>query len=220
MKNFIKSKWCMALILLAVPLAVGAAVGPSGFMSILASGRALVSDANSYLRVSTEGAKATYGAVKAGVTLAASPTDFMTLIGSATKTVKVKHVTVCGSSGNATAFPLDVTLAMRTTLDVNGTAVTPTIAKFDSTDGNATGVVKHYTANPASLGAGKYVRSKTLAIPASTSTNCVDFDFARSNDKPLYLRGAAQNMAVYLNAGTVVASSKLAYDIVWEETAE
>lgn len=200
--------------------AVDAAVGPQGMFGILASGRALVSDANSYLQVTTQGVKATYAAAAARVALATAPTDVVTLIGSAAKTIALKHVSVCGSSGNGTAFPIDITLVHRTALDINGTSTNATIGKYDTNDSNATGVVKVYTGNPAVLGAGKNVRNKTLAVPANTSVACVEFDFARNNDKPVLVRGAAENLSIYLNGQAIMPSSKLSYEVEWEETSE
>jgi hypothetical protein len=219
MKRFIVF---LAIVLLGVGglIAVDAAVGPQGYFGILASGRALISDANGALQVTTQGVKATYAATGARISPAATPTDVVTLRGSASKTIVAKHITVCGSSGNSTAFPIDVTLVHRTAIDVNGTSSNATISKFDTSDANSTAMVKAYSANPATLGAGKNVRSKTLAVPASTSAGCVDFDFATRNDKPVYLRGASQLLAVYLNGQAITASSKLSYEVEWEETAE
>lgn len=166
-------------------------------------------------QISTEGWRATYGAGGVDITPASTPTDVATIYGSATKTIRVKSVTVCGSgSDNAT---MNVSLVKRTAVNTAGTSATASNAKFDSLDGNATATVKQYTANPSALGAGYDLATSQIRFGVPGVGECKTWDFSTRNDKSVVLRGAAQGLAIDLNGGTLPATPKFSYSFEWTE---
>lgn len=166
-------------------------------------------------QISTEGWKATYGAGGVNITPAATPTDVATIYGSATKTIRVKSVTLCGSgSDNAT---MNVSLVKRTAVNTAGTSASASMAKFDSIDNNATATVKQYTANPSGLGAGYDLAVSKIRFGVPGVGECKTWDFGTRNDKAVVLRGAAQGLAIDLNGGTLPTAPKFSYSFEWTE---
>lgn len=174
----------------------------------------LLTNSAGNLYVSTEGQKATYGVVGAQITPAATTTDIVTLVGSATKTVVVKRVIVSGLA--TTAGSMDVSLVKRTTANSGGTATQPSIAQYDSSDAAPTAVVNQYSANPT-LGTGVALKNQLLNFGLTGSTGQALFEFSTRNDKPLILRGVAQSLAINLNGQAVPSGGKLSYTVEWEE---
>lgn len=175
-------------------------------------------DANQSLQVTTEGTAATYGVAGVAITPAATPTDVVVLTGSATKTMRVKSISVSGLA--TTAGSMDVSLVKHTVADTGGTKATaPNIAKFDSGDAAATAVANVYTANPTVDASGIIIANKTLNFGVAGATGTVVFEFATRNDKALILRGVAQEMAINLNGQAVPAGGKISYSVEWEEDA-
>lgn len=166
------------------------------------------------LRTNTEGTRGTYGVSAVAVTPAATPTDVVTLYGSATKTLRVKQVVVSGLA--TTAGSMDVSLIKRTAVNTAGTATAPTVALFDSSDSAASATVAQYSANPTT-GAGIALATKKLNMGVAGAGGTVCFDFANRNDKALILRGAAQGLAINLNGQAVPAGGTISYSIEWEE---
>ncbi|HBC94378.1 MAG TPA: hypothetical protein DCZ10_16130 [Pelotomaculum sp.] len=166
--------------------------------------------------VSTEGSRSAYGYAAVAITPAATPTDIVTLYGSATKTVRVKKVTVSGVA--TTAGSMDVSLVKRTAANTAGTTTNPTPGKLDSTSDAATATLSQYSANPSAVGTGIAIRNKKLNFGLAGAAGVVEFDFSRNNDKPLILRGATQGMAINLNGQAVPAGGALSYDIEFEES--
>lgn len=165
-------------------------------------------------QISTEGWKATYGASDDNLTPAATPTDVVIINGSATKTVRIRSITVSGLA--TTAGSMDLSLVKRTTADSGGTSSTQHWAKFDSSDGNATAVVTEYTANPT-VGDGYTISTKTLNFGVAGASGTVTWDFSDKNDKALVLRGVAQGLALNFNGDTLPNGSKFSYAIEWTE---
>jgi hypothetical protein len=151
----------------------------------------------------------------AGVTPAATPTDWFTLCGSASKSVSPLHVEI---SGIATAAgTIDVVLVKRTAADTGGTKSAQAPAAHDGNDVSAQAVLSQYTANPASLGTGIAVRAKKLALPVAGAAGTVEFDFTRNSDKPVIESGAAQCLAINLNGSALPAGTSLDFAITWGE---
>jgi hypothetical protein len=167
-------------------------------------------------KVTTEGITATYGIAGAGNTPAPTPTDVFILNGSATKTVKIKRITVSGLA--TTAGTMSVSLVKRTTANTGGTSTAPSIALFDSKDAAATAVPKLYTANPSALGTGITLSTQSLNFGVAGAAANVVFDFSTRNDKAIYLRGVAEGLAINLNGGAVPSGGTFGYTIEFEET--
>jgi hypothetical protein len=184
-------------------------------IQIVASGKALTADSNQSLQVTTEGIAGTYAISAVAVTPAATATDVVTVYGSATKTVRVKNVTVSGLA--TTAGSMDVSLVKRTAVNTEGTSTVPTVAKFDSTDAAVTATVAQYSANATALGAGVMLATKKLNMGVAGAGGTVGFDFATRNDKALVLRGVAQGLAINLNGQAVAEGGSITYAVEWEE---
>lgn len=146
------------------------------------------------------------------ITPAASATDIATLVGSATKKVYVQRVFISGTQ--TTGGQAIVQLVKRTVLDTAGTATQPTIARH-STAVAPVAVFNAYSANPSALGTGAVLRTQRVPVGATTVTtnNTICIDLTNS---PVQLDGAAESLAVYLNAVTLTGGS-LHVSIEWTE---
>lgn len=167
--------------------------------------------------VSSDGLKPTYGCANVVVAMAATPSDIVTLSGSATKTVRVKRVIVSGIA--TTAGTMDVSLVKRTVADTSGTSTVPPIAQYDSADAAASAVVLQYSANPTT-GAGLMLKTQKLYFPlAANPGSPVVWDFCGRQDKALVLRGIAQQAALNFNGQALPGASgtTISYEIEWEE---
>ncbi|MBV8656613.1 MAG: hypothetical protein JO142_02200 [Burkholderiales bacterium] len=167
------------------------------------------------LAVSTDGVKATYGVVGVAATPAAAATDFVTLSGSASKTVRVKRVAVSGLA--TTAGTMDVSLVKRTAANTAGTSSAPTIGQHDSTDAAATAAVAQYSVNPTGVGTGVAIKNQKLNFGLAGASGTIVWDFSTRNDKAVVLRGASQFLAINLNGQAVPAGGSISYEIEWEE---
>lgn len=178
-----------------------------------AAGTGGASAATAVLAVNTEGNKATYSFGANIATVAATPTDVVTLSGSASKTVRILRVTV---SAIGVAASTDLALVKRTAANTGGTASTPTPAQHDSSDAAATAVLSQYSANAASLGTGINFRTQKLNLNTAGSAGSLTWDFTSRNGKGMVLRGTTQFLAIsFLNAPT--APTSLNYDVEWTE---
>lgn len=162
--------------------------------------------------------KATYSAATLGLLSAASATDIFTIIGSGTKTVRIRRLEITGFS--ASGGMIDVQIIKRSAADTTGTSTTLTAVPHDSNNSAATAVVKAYTANPGALGAavGPLVNFKmVLPIAAGTNPNLpVRYTFGEAGCQNIVLRGAAENIAINLN-GVTVTGGNFDITITWSE---
>lgn len=154
-----------------------------------------------------------YSVASASVTPAATPTDIVTLIGSATKTVYVTRVRLVGLA--TTKGVLAMQLLKRSTANTGGTKTTPTPVPYDSQNAAASAVVNQYSANPTvgtSLGA---VAAENLSMAvAGDPTGHIDWDF---RDNPIALRGVAQSLSINGSGGAVPAGGAIGYAVEWYE---
>jgi hypothetical protein len=152
---------------------------------------------------------ATYSAVAAAFTLAATPTDVCILNGSATKTIYVTKVSVSGLK--TTAGLSQVVLAKRSVANTGGTAVAGTEVPSDSSDAAATGTFQHYTANPTpgALVGNIYQNYMLFAAPAGTTDGVMrEVFFSGANmTKPIRLSGVAEGLAVNLAGATLTGGT-------------
>lgn len=165
--------------------------------------------------VNTEGTKTTYSTSTLAFTPAATATDFFTLVGSSTKTVRVTRVTVSGIATSAATN--DVQLVKRTTANSGGTATQPTICQHDSNDAAPTAVANLYSANPT-LGSGAGApRGQKLNLGAAGAAGVVVWDFTTRNSKGMVLRGTTQLLALNWSGNAVPSGTSLSLDIEWTE---
>jgi hypothetical protein len=171
--------------------------------------------------VSSDGTKATYGYVAAGVTPVATPTDVLVIQGSATKTVRVKRIKIGGFATTAGQFI--VQLIRRSAANSGGsatlTAVTP--GKFDVTDPAATAVVSYVqTGNFGTLGASAgLLRTGRLFLNTATAggTSEVVWEFATREDKAAIIRGTSDFLCLNCAGATVPNGGELDFEIEQEE---
>jgi len=168
--------------------------------------------------VNNEGTKTTYSAAITALAIAAAATDFFTIIGSATKTVRVTRIEISGVATAAGATTVQV--LKRSAADTTGTSTAPTVVPHDSTDAAGTAVCAAYTVNPGGLGALvgliRSVRPTFTTAAGAIPEVPVVLDFTLRNEKAVVLRGVAQNLALGLN-GATVAGLTLDIDITWTE---
>jgi len=160
-------------------------------------------------------------------TPAATPTDIVTIFGSATKLVKVTAFLI--GTTNTAAGSQQFFLVRRTAVDTTGTFVAATTGQFDTNDPALTATaIGHYTANPGGLGAGVnfFVNrvSSPIAVPASFAGNAfvahVDLIAqlgSRPLDRAITLRGTTQGLCLNFNGAALVAGQTHYYNIVWTE---
>ena len=166
------------------------------------------------------GTKATYTYAITATAPYATPTDWIVIRGSATKTVKIMRVEISGAATAATEVIF--TLNKHTVANTVGTSTTPTPMQHDSSDPAATAVTLLYSVAPTINGSAtiwKNVRLD-LAVAPAASTVAPDryvYDYAAQPYEPLTLRGVAQEFAINF-AGAAVPSGGV-YDVavIWTE---
>jgi hypothetical protein len=184
---------------------------------------------NNYAAVSLDSASATYRASASFVPVTASALTLFQIQGSATKTVRVRRITMGGST--ATTVATAVCYLQRTsTAGTGGTAVTPTIAKVDSgTSASATAVVSHYTTAAQSVGtlAGGPLSFFTVLLPVTAvptvafTVNQVVFpEYGSPIGQSIVLRGTSDYLCVVNSAPASFANAPvIQYTIEWTEDA-
>lgn len=165
--------------------------------------------------VNTEGTKATYSTSSLGVTLAATATDFWTLVGSGTKTIRLTRIAVSGIATSATT--VEVQLIKRTSANSAGTATQPGIMQHDSNDAAPTAVANLYSANPTTGTSGGAGRGQKLNLGATGAAGQIVWDFTTRNSEGLVLRGTAQLAALNFNGAAVPSGTNLAIEAEWTE---
>ncbi len=170
--------------------------------------------------------KATYFA--AGTfTPPATPTDMVTIFGSATRTVRVVAFII--TTTNTAAGSQQFSLIKRTTANSGGTLVAATAVTADVADSAATATVGHYTANPSGLGAAAGTinirrAASPAAVPASfagvvrdAGVDMLDVGANTSLNKIAVLNGTGQGLCLNFGGAALVAGQTHAYQVVWTE---
>lgn len=143
------------------------------------------------------------------------------IIGSATKTITVKRITVSGMTLTAVGY-FTINVEKLSTASTGGTSTTPAAVPLDSTNAPATAVVRAYTAAPTkgtlvgTIASWRALWQATVAAAAGV-TDYFTFNFGDMREtKGVILRGVAQELA--LTFPVVLASAgTLAVDIEWTE---
>lgn len=158
----------------------------------------------------------------------ATPTDLVTIYGSATKTVRVLSIRigVVNTAAGSQAF----NLIKRSSVNTAGTFVAGTAVQADSAKATATATCGHYTANPSVLGTAvgtmNIIKVGSPAVtPASWAgiTDAAQWEMIAIveaglglHDVPV-LNGVAQGLAINFAAAALVAGQVHHYNIVWIE---
>ena len=200
----------------AVPISATSLPLPTGASTLAEqqSQTALLSSisANTISPLSTYSASASF-------TAGNNATDIFTIAGSATKTVKVRKITV--SATQTTASIVNLILLRRSTANSNNATTAVTAVTHDTTNAAATASVVFRTGNPGSAGTlvGN-IRYDKILIGTATATTLPDritWDFTNTVDQALVLRGTAQNLNINLNGVTITGNN---FDISIEWTEE
>ena len=178
-------------------------------------------DAYGNLIVMTEGTKPTYSVASIGFALPATPTQIFSMMGSATKTVRILRVSVSGFAAVASQTIM-LGLQKLSTAPTGGTPVNPTIVAHDTGMNAVSSIlstnVAHYTALPT-LGTGLYVRTRPTLFGLATTAagDAAVWDFTTRNGQGMVLRGVSQGIAINLNGIALANATTLAYDVEWSE---
>jgi hypothetical protein len=165
----------------------------------------------------------TYSCAVFNLIPAASATDLFTITGSATRTVRIKRITVSGT--RTTHTWTDVILLRRSTSNTGGTSTAPTIASHDLNNAPATAVCRAYTANPTALGTSVgNLRAGNFSMPVAVPTNAqgngpghrLEWLFGENGGQPVVLRGVSQSIAINLN-GQTVSGGAFHISVEWTE---
>ena len=172
--------------------------------------------------VSSDGTKATYRYAVAAFAPVATPTAFLVIAGSATKTVRIKSIKIGGvatANGN-----MQVQAQRWSTAGTLGSAVLTalTAVKHDTGDAAATATVSTVgTANYTTPGTGSTVPAIVDRIGLCTVATGVPtplkFDFSTRQDKAMVLRGVTDILVLSGNSSAVPAGGALDIEIETEE---
>ena len=164
-----------------------------------------------------DGTKNTYSAAIITSNLASSTTDFFTITGSSTKTVRITAI-YCGFTGGGKV--ISVHLLKRSSANSGGTSTTLTQVPHDSANPAATSTVRIYTANPSGLGTlvGAIRADRTNSPLSSSTTNPEDiiYEFSTRGCQAIVLRGAQEVLAFNMNGDTLSGGAVTAF-VEWTE---
>lgn len=160
-----------------------------------------------------------YAAGIQGFSLAATPTDFLRISGSATKTIRVTSILVYG-----TETPLlgggairDIVVLKRSTANTGGTTTAVVRVPVDSATAAATASIVAYTTNPTTTGTlvGTIASHKLTDPTTGTVSAQYGLQLIDANS-PIILRGTAEGLC--LNGLGVTRNTDLhSITINWEE---
>lgn len=167
------------------------------------------------LPIDSESVKTTYSNGVIAFTPAATATDFWSIVGSGSKTIRVTRLQVSGIA--TAAATVDVQLAKRSTANTGGTPTNPAIVPHDKNDAAATAVITTYGANPSLGSLVGYFRGQKLNLGAAGSAGTIVWDFTVRNTKGVLLRGTADSLSLNWNGAAVPAGTSLDIDVEWTE---
>lgn len=162
--------------------------------------------------------RATYSSSVNSLTPPATPTDMVTITGSASKTIRVLKITLTctqNTAGTNTFF-----VVKRSTANTAGTPVAQTEIPYDSNFPTASGVVVAYTANPTLGTTVGTIEARKVFTPANNTAVSREniFDFSAGGTKPgIVLRGTGQVLALNFNGAALPAGLNINCTIEWTE---
>lgn len=160
---------------------------------------------------------ATYSAGAASYTGYASPTDFFSIKGSATKTISIINIRL---SGYATANNnIPVALLKRSTADTGGTPTTLTNVPLDSIFPTATATIVTYAAAPTVGTLVGALCACQVELPSTSGVGgtIMEWNFNRNGASPLVLRGANEMVALNAYGVSFPAGTNLNITVTWIE---
>lgn len=161
----------------------------------------------------------TYSASVTALATATSATDFVTLTGSASATVRLTHAECAGTA--ATEGVATVQAVVRSTANTSGTSAAMVAQQHDSLDPAATATALSYTANPTLGTSTAILRSGKMLLPLATTSvttpTGISWDFGREDSEAVTLRGIAQVFALNGNGATLAATASVNCSLTWTE---
>lgn len=161
----------------------------------------------------------TYSSAVNALTPPATPTDMVTITGSATTTIRV--LALIFSATQTLAGTNIFFIVKRSAANTGGTSATPTIVPWDSNNTASGATVRSYTANPTGLGAAVgTLDAVKLTTPATGAliNNVYEFDFTRSGlTQGVVLRGVAQVLALNFNGAALPGGLSVDCTVIWTE---
>jgi hypothetical protein len=173
---------------------------------------------NRALQVETRPSTITgYTATVRNLSLAATATDFVTITGSASKTVKVTRIKI--STTQTTAGLNEIVLLKRSTANTAGTSAAMTAVPYDANNAAATATCLSYTANPTTgtLVANMDIPKIPAPAPATGAPIEYVWDFTKEFVQPPVLRGTAQVLALNFNGAAIPTGLVVNATIEWVE---
>jgi hypothetical protein len=169
-----------------------------------------------------DGYKATYGAAVSNVSAGtALTTDIFGITGSASKTIRVLQMGFGGTLAT-TAQNAWLIINKCSAVPSGGTASTPAIVPFDSSDAAGTAVVNFYTATPTAgtyvgpIAATEYFFDVTATVTLVNTPLWV-VNFGNMPGKAVVLRGATQGLYLRGTAFTPSTAGSMTGYIIWTE---
>lgn len=161
----------------------------------------------------------TYRAINGDVVPAATPTDVIVLVGSATKTIMITKFEITpAATANGS---LDFYVYKRTTADTGGTSTATAITPNDSSNPAPTAVAKLYSANPSALGTGSLVGATRVTLAAKSPNGVAIQTWAESfgtgNQQPIVLRGVNESLCINLGGQTMPTGIDIYFTLEWVE---
>jgi len=144
--------------------------------------------------------------------------DAVCIAGSATKTVRIKRITISGI--DATAQTATVNLVLRSAASTGGTSTSPSVVPLDSSNAAGTAVVKAYTVASTPGAAIGTVRSQSIGFAAATGSaaQAVTWNFdPETMSQEVILRGVAQQACINFPAAFTTAGPTINVDVTWTE---
>ena len=177
------------------------------------------------LLVSSDGYKATYRYAVQGLTPVATPTAFLVIQGSASKTIRVKLVKLTGIATAAGNMPVQA--SRWSTAGTLGSAVLTgiTAVKHDTNDPSPSATISTVgTANYTTQGTGNGILAMAERLQFSASgtgvaVNPTVLDFSTRQDKAFILRGSSDFLVISGGGGAVPAGGAIDITVETEEDA-
>lgn len=157
----------------------------------------------------------TYSAAVSAYVPPVDPTDIFAITGINGAQVRIYRVRVSGIA--SVAGSLSVALIKRSSNNSGGNPTNITGVTHDSIDPPPAAVVQTYGSNPQLGQSVGSVRSENITVPVKGSFATVsDFGFG-SEDKPLILNNADEQLCVNLNGLVLPIGTSIDMDIEWAE---
>lgn len=171
------------------------------------------------------GGNPTYVATGVGYGGYATPTDMLTIVGSASKTILITNIYIGAQATAGTLMTFYLT--KRSTANAGGTATQPAIIPHDSTNPAASAVVNLYSAAPTPGTALGDIHLATVSATVMTNAAALFGTFvgvARDGARqmtdlrqPVILRGVGESLSVNLKGAAIPAGFVMNYIVEWVE---